>query len=69
MALPNVPFDQWLSAKQVAGEFGLKEDSAYRWHKKGFIPEEFVRCGRRRRFNFYPAIITHLEKTFAALHK
>src|SRR5208283_1930769 len=32
-ALPELPIGEWLSPKELAGRFGLKEYSAYRWLK------------------------------------
>ncbi|HEV2331202.1 MAG TPA: hypothetical protein VGY56_20665 [Verrucomicrobiae bacterium] len=65
--LPEVPIEQWLSAKQLAAEFFLNEDSAYRWRKSGTIPPDFV--GRLKgEYRFHPAIIPFLNAAFEAAH-
>jgi transposase len=34
-ALPPIPDAAWLSAKQVAAEFGVNEDTVLRWWHQG----------------------------------
>ncbi len=68
LELPNLPYTQWLTAKQLAAEFCLEEDSAYRWHDNGTIPTKFVKyCGTRRML-FHPCVVEYLEEHFAAAH-
>jgi hypothetical protein len=67
-ALPSVPPEQWLSPKELAGKFGLKEDSAERWIRDGTVPRRYVKRGGDRRLRVHPAVLPILEKAFAAAH-
>jgi predicted site-specific integrase-resolvase len=64
-----VPLNQWLSAKQVAGYFGLQQWSAYRWREEGTVPEPFVKRSGRWRILFHPDVIPLLEKVFEQAHE
>lgn len=62
----TVPLERWLTAKQVAGEFALKAQSAYRWFNEGRIPTGYAKpCGTRRLL-FHPDVIAELQKQFEA---
>jgi hypothetical protein len=61
--------DSWLSPKEVAGRWGLKEDSTYRWIAEGTIPEKWVKYAGRRRIFIHPDAILYLETVFAKSHK
>jgi hypothetical protein len=68
-ALPEVPFDKWLTAKQLAAHFGgLDEQSAYRWVSEDRVPERFIRFRGMRQYLFHPAVIAHLEELFKRSH-
>lgn len=65
--LPHLPVEKWLTPKELAGIWGLKEDSAERWVANRTVPQKFVKyCGRRIRI--HPAAVPHLEEVFAAAH-
>jgi hypothetical protein len=66
--LPEVPVEQWLSPKQLAAHFGLKEDSAYLWRSNGTIPPAYIKKFGNWRYKFHPAVVSLLEKDFAAAH-
>jgi hypothetical protein len=66
--LPNLPFEQWLSPKELAGRFFLNEESAYRWRTEGLIPEHFVRFRGTRLLMFHPKAIEHLQEIFRKAH-
>lgn len=66
--LPHLPIEKWLSPKEVAGHFGLQEDSAYRWHNEGLIRRELVRYCGRWRIRVHPAAIRELEILFEDAH-
>lgn len=67
-ALPQLPIEQWLTPKELAAHFGLKEDSAYRWIDEGTVEDRFIKhCGTRRLF-IHPAALAQLEKLFTAAH-
>jgi hypothetical protein len=68
LELPALPYEKWLTAKELAGRFALQEDSAYRWHDDGTIPERFVKYCGTRRLLFHPHVIPYLETHFAAAH-
>lgn len=66
--LPHVPIERWLSAKEVAGHFGLSPFSAYRWVNEGLIPDSHVRYCGMCRIRLHPDVIGLLRKKFAANH-
>jgi hypothetical protein len=66
--LPNLPFEQWLTPKELAGRFFLNEESAYRWRTEGLIPERYVRFRGTRLLMFHPKAIEHLEAIFRKAH-
>jgi hypothetical protein len=69
LALPEVPIEQWLTAKQLAAHFGgLDEQSAYRWRSNGSIPPAYIKKFGNWRYKFHPAVVSLLEKDFAAAH-
>jgi len=59
------PITEWLTAKALAAHFGLNEESAYRWHDAGLIPQGLIRYCGTRRLRFHPATREALEKKFA----
>lgn len=66
--LPHIEIEKWLSPKELAGIWGLKEDSAERWIADGTVPEKFVEhCGRWR-LRVHPAAVPILREIFAAAH-
>ena len=67
-ALSEVPFEKWLTAKQVAAHFGLDEQSAYRWVSEGRVPDRFIHYRGMRQYLFHPDLLLHLEKLFRAAH-
>jgi hypothetical protein len=68
MTLPEVPIEKWLSPKELAGCFGLKEDSAEAWIHNGIVPRRYVKFCGRRRMRIHPAIVEKLEEDFEAAH-
>jgi predicted site-specific integrase-resolvase len=56
----------WLDAKALARHFGLNEESAYRWRKKGLIAKKLIRNRGTRRIEFHPDAIRELERKFEA---
>jgi len=62
-ALPVVPTEHWLSAKQLAATWGLSDDSVYRWISQGIVAARFFKATRRGR-RFHPAVIVDLERQF-----
>jgi len=64
LELRQVSVDRWLTPKEVAWQFGLQEDSAYRWIDDGTIPEQFVVCCGRWRKRIHPDVIPLLKQTF-----
>lgn len=66
--LPLLPIERWLAPKELAGIWGLKEDSAERWVSEGIIPQKFVRYCGRWRIRIHPAVVPILERDFAAAH-
>lgn len=67
--LPNLPIERWLAPKELAGHFGLKEDSAERWIREGIVPRQFVRYCGRWRIRVHPAVIPILERDFEQAHE
>jgi len=67
-SLPDLPLEQWLSAKAVGAHFSLSEESVYRWRGQAMIPDRFVRFRSKRNFLFHPLVIDHLKETFAKAH-
>jgi len=65
--LPNIPYERWLTAKDVAAHFALCEKSAYRWRDEGRIPHRFVKFCGTHRLLFHPHVIPFLEEYFASL--
>ena len=66
-SLPAVPIARWLSAKQLAGEFGLSVGAAYRWRRE-LLPPDFILFAGTQRVRFHPAAVTWLRARFAAAH-
>jgi hypothetical protein len=66
--LPDVPIEQWLSAKELAARFGLSPFSAYRWRSDGMIPPAFVKKSGDWFYKFHPAVIPVIEDVFSAAH-
>ena len=68
-ALPEVPIEQYLSAKELAAHFGgLDEQSAYRWRSNGIIPQKYIKKFGNRNYKFHPAVTSFLENKFAETH-
>ena len=72
ISLPEVPIGQWLSAKQVAAEFGVDEDTILRWWHGGLptgrdIPREYHRRWGFFRHLFHPQIIEFIRQQQALL--
>lgn len=67
--LPNVQIEKWLSPKEVAGHFGLKEDSAERWIADGTVPRHLVKFCGRWRMRVHPSALPILEKIFEEAHE
>lgn len=65
--LAPLPYDRWLTAKQLAAEFSLNEESAYRWRDSGIVPERFVKYCGSRRLLFHPETVRWLEVYFSRL--
>ncbi|MBI3418117.1 MAG: hypothetical protein HY043_22745 [Verrucomicrobia bacterium] len=70
---PFNPTD-WLTAKELAGHFGLNEESAYRWRRE-IIPEvhpetqtRLIRYAGKMRIFFHVDCVSFLEERFAAAH-
>ncbi len=66
--LPDLPIGKWLAPKEVAGHFGLNEDSAYNWINDGTISRRYIRYCGRMRMRIHPAVLAELEKEFEAAH-
>jgi hypothetical protein len=62
--LPQLAIDLWKTPKEVAGHFGLKEDSAYRWMDDGTIEQKYIKYCGRWRMRLHPEVIPILEKIF-----
>jgi len=70
--LPQLSFEKLLSAKQIAAEFGVDENTVYRWWHEGLptgrdIPRHYM---RRRGFAgllFYPQLIDFIRAEQATL--
>jgi hypothetical protein len=69
----------WISAKKLAGEFGVTDKSVYRWREDGTIPEKTVPEGKEeprllyrasgiRRWQFSTELIPILRAQFRELH-
>jgi hypothetical protein len=67
--LPDLAIERWLAPKELAGHFGLKEDSAYTWLADGTIPRRYIRYCGRWRMRIHPAAIPELEKIFERAHE
>ena len=67
-ALPEVPVERWLSPKELAGHFGLKEDSAEAWIHDVTVPRRYVKFCGRWRMRIHPAVLPELEKIFEEAH-
>jgi len=74
--LPFEPFnpEAWLTAKELAGHFGLNEESAYRWRRE-LIPDthpktkvRLIRYSGTRRIFFRLDCIPFLLEKFRAAH-
>ena len=70
------PFDpkEWLTPKELAGHFGLNEESAYRWRRE-LIPDthpktkrRLIRYGGMARIFFHVDVIPFLDDLFTAAH-
>ena len=64
--LPDLPFENWMGAKQVAAEFGVNEDSVLRWWHEGLptgkdIPREYVRLRGFRNWLFHPRVVDFIR--------
>jgi len=66
--LPDIPIEDWLAPKEIAGHFGLSAWSAYRWVNEGVIPQNHVKYSGNWRIRIHPAAVPMLEKAFAAAH-
>lgn len=65
----KLPLEKWLSPKQLAAHFGLKEDSGERWIREGTVPRRLIRfCGRRRML-VHPDAVQLLENIFETAHE
>lgn len=70
--LPPVRYEQMLCAKQVAAEFGVNENTVYRWWHEGLptgreIPRRYM---RRRGFIgllWHPAVLDFIRAEIATL--
>lgn len=64
--LPKLSFEQLLSAKQVAAEFGVDENTVYRWWHEGLptgkeIPRHYMRRRGFAGYLFYPQVIDFIR--------
>lgn len=59
----------WLSPKQLAAHWGLKEDSAERWIAQGLVPKKYIRRRGKGRILIDPAVIPILQAQFDAAHR
>lgn len=60
--------NQWLAPKELAGHFGLADDSAYRWIADGLIPDRWLKHQGKRRLLVNRAALPHLEQIFKKSH-
>lgn len=70
--LPLLSFEKLLSAKQVAAEFGVDEDTVLRWWHLGLptgheIPRDYMRRRGFRDYLFYPQVIQFIRQAQATL--
>lgn len=70
--LPQLSFEQLLSAKQIAAEFGVDEDTVLRWWHEGLpTGEEIPRTMMRRRgfrdYLFFPQVLDFIRQAQARL--
>jgi len=67
---PKNPADtgQWLTAKELAAQYGLKCFSAYRWVKDGTIPAGQVRRSGSFFIRIHSSALAELEKKFESAH-
>jgi hypothetical protein len=66
MNLPQIPIEQWLSAKQVAVEFGVNEDTVLRWWHQGLptgrdIPDRYVKRRGFKDYLFRPEVVEFIR--------
>jgi len=64
--LPALPFEKLLSAKEVAAEFGVDEDSVLRWWHEGLptgreIPRRYMRRRGFAGYLFFPQVIEFIR--------
>jgi hypothetical protein len=64
--LPNLEFAQLLSAKEIAGQFGVDEDTVLRWWHQGLptgktIPRRFMRPRGFAGYLFDPAVLDFIR--------
>lgn len=66
-ALPEVPMEKFLSAKEIGAQFGVDEDTVLRWWHQGLptgkeIPREYHR--RRGFFGhlFHPQVLDFIRR-------
>ena len=70
--LPEVKFSQWLSAKEISAEFGVDQNTVYRWWQEGLptgreIPRHYVRRRGFREYLFHPQVLEFLRAAQAEL--
>jgi hypothetical protein len=74
LVAPVLDQREWLTPKELAGRFGLNEESAYRWRRE-LIPDvhpktkrKLVRYAGTRLLFFHVDTIGYLEQKFAEAH-
>jgi transposase len=64
--LPQIPDAAWLSAKQIAADFGVNEDTVLRWWHQGLptgkdIPDHFVKRRGFKGWLFRPEVVEFIR--------
>ena len=69
--LPNIPVDQWLTAKQIGAELFVDEDTVLRWWHQGLptgkdIPPRFMLRHGFKEYLFHPAVLDFIRQEQSA---
>jgi hypothetical protein len=67
LALPDLPCENYLGAKQLAAEFGVDQDTVLRWWHEGLpgglgdVPDRYMRRRGFRDHLFHPQVIEFIR--------